>query len=664
MNQSLQYMSENYEERKKKKTVAKKEFSTKMVEIQKKSSAKSVDQKVEVNNASDSVKSDNYKSDELKEPNSDKIGEEVSDGNDNVSVDNKSIANNISSETEHIVKTIDSNGDNEEVIKSTESNETNNNDINTEVNLGKEETDEYDKYYDRWESDSEVTVETKPAKPKENSIKVTDDKKANNIKTNSVKSKEEKTKESTKSKQNINDKQRKTSQETNSMKNSVSNQDINTISTRNENQNLENVSSEESIFDSALIIEGMEREDSHMYSSLMDQIYQNEDSVSRLENNSCSPSKEHIQPLVRTVPSSTPRKDKTSAKSETQYQLERKLFEELHDLKRFQIRSGRSNEILMVKRLVDKFRKDVKAPGMSDFGGVYSYKNYEFYLYDQLRKLSTSNQGKVALLTRSVSHENIQLIVNSNESITQSNPEMMQNTVGLDINQHNIDMKAIKSHDKDLGIESEPKLSLIAINENTSQSQCTESVDILDKNIISQINDSETQDTKRDYTNFDRSGLGLTSHTSQQLAECVRTESRESMNIKELIVEESDEICELRNEQELNERSLMQAKHAISYKSSDSQTDLISVSEAKSTIGSLRNENSLSRDISSQSSFKKECYVVTPRINPRADMSRLYFPYIYWHCFKMQFMATSRPMTRVIADNMLFTRAAAIVFQS
>ncbi len=61
--------------------------------------------------------------------------------------------------------------------------------------------------------------------------------------------------------------------------------------------------------------------------------------------------------------------------------MERKLFEELHDLKRFQIRSGKSNEILLVKRVVDKFRRDGKAPGMTDFEGPYTYKSYELYLY-------------------------------------------------------------------------------------------------------------------------------------------------------------------------------------------------------------------------------------------------------------------------------------------
>ncbi|XP_064484088.1 uncharacterized protein LOC135396822 [Ornithodoros turicata] len=77
------------------------------------------------------------------------------------------------------------------------------------------------------------------------------------------------------------------------------------------------------------------------------------------------------------------------------YQLERQLFSELQELKRHQIRSGRSHEQVLVKRLVDKYRDSVLGPGMKDFQGQYTFKNYETYLYGQLRELSSSNEGKV-----------------------------------------------------------------------------------------------------------------------------------------------------------------------------------------------------------------------------------------------------------------------------
>ena len=63
------------------------------------------------------------------------------------------------------------------------------------------------------------------------------------------------------------------------------------------------------------------------------------------------------------------------------YYLERKLFEELYDLKRHQIRTGKSNEPQLVKRLVDRFRREHKAPGMGDFNGPFSYRAYELFLY-------------------------------------------------------------------------------------------------------------------------------------------------------------------------------------------------------------------------------------------------------------------------------------------
>lgn len=57
------------------------------------------------------------------------------------------------------------------------------------------------------------------------------------------------------------------------------------------------------------------------------------------------------------------------------------MFEELYDLKRYQIRTGKSNEPQMVKRLLEKFRREIRAPGMADFKGPYSYRAYEMYLY-------------------------------------------------------------------------------------------------------------------------------------------------------------------------------------------------------------------------------------------------------------------------------------------
>lgn len=74
------------------------------------------------------------------------------------------------------------------------------------------------------------------------------------------------------------------------------------------------------------------------------------------------------------------------------YHIERKLFEELQELKRCQIRSNRSHEALLVKRLADKFDRELtKIPNISTFSGPYNYKTYEKFLYGKLHELNNSN---------------------------------------------------------------------------------------------------------------------------------------------------------------------------------------------------------------------------------------------------------------------------------
>ncbi|KAL3228874.1 hypothetical protein MRX96_023771 [Rhipicephalus microplus] len=63
----------------------------------------------------------------------------------------------------------------------------------------------------------------------------------------------------------------------------------------------------------------------------------------------------------------------TVQESLRKYRVERQLFSELQELKRHQIRSGRTHENVLVKRLVDRFRELVLAPGMRDFTGPYTF---------------------------------------------------------------------------------------------------------------------------------------------------------------------------------------------------------------------------------------------------------------------------------------------------
>ncbi|KAH9375702.1 hypothetical protein HPB48_020829 [Haemaphysalis longicornis] len=92
------------------------------------------------------------------------------------------------------------------------------------------------------------------------------------------------------------------------------------------------------------------------------------------------------QPELRPVTESRkPPEDITMAVQESlrKYRVERQLFSELQELKRHQIRSGRTHENVLVKRLVDRFRELVLAPGMRDFAGPYTFRNYERYLYEK-----------------------------------------------------------------------------------------------------------------------------------------------------------------------------------------------------------------------------------------------------------------------------------------
>lgn len=64
--------------------------------------------------------------------------------------------------------------------------------------------------------------------------------------------------------------------------------------------------------------------------------------------------------------------------------MERKILQELQELKKCQIRVGKSNEPAAVKRLADKFAKQIKEPEIGCFNDSYSYINYEKFLYGKI----------------------------------------------------------------------------------------------------------------------------------------------------------------------------------------------------------------------------------------------------------------------------------------
>lgn len=71
------------------------------------------------------------------------------------------------------------------------------------------------------------------------------------------------------------------------------------------------------------------------------------------------------------------------------YHLERKIFQQLLDLKRLQIRSGQHNEHMLVKRAIDHYHRSCAATvGAGRYNSNdYSFKSFEKFLYQSLRKL-------------------------------------------------------------------------------------------------------------------------------------------------------------------------------------------------------------------------------------------------------------------------------------
>ncbi|XP_011155470.2 ankycorbin isoform X2 [Solenopsis invicta] len=72
------------------------------------------------------------------------------------------------------------------------------------------------------------------------------------------------------------------------------------------------------------------------------------------------------------------------------YHLERKIFFQLMELKRLQIRHGRANEHVLVKRQVDAFHKSgMSGPtlGVAKYDQALTFRQFEAFLYEQLRRL-------------------------------------------------------------------------------------------------------------------------------------------------------------------------------------------------------------------------------------------------------------------------------------
>jgi hypothetical protein len=64
------------------------------------------------------------------------------------------------------------------------------------------------------------------------------------------------------------------------------------------------------------------------------------------------------------------------------YELERRIFSELLELKRLQVRAGKANEQVLVKRLVDAYRTEGLF-GAKPYDGPYTFPAFEKHLYGE-----------------------------------------------------------------------------------------------------------------------------------------------------------------------------------------------------------------------------------------------------------------------------------------
>uniref|UniRef100_A0AAR5QFV8 Uncharacterized protein n=1 Tax=Dendroctonus ponderosae TaxID=77166 RepID=A0AAR5QFV8_DENPD len=90
------------------------------------------------------------------------------------------------------------------------------------------------------------------------------------------------------------------------------------------------------------------------------------------------------------------------------YHLERKIFQHLLDLKRSQIRAGQHNETVLVKRAIDQYNQSCASTvGAGRYiPEDFSFKSFEKFLYESLRKLQKLDMAHLKGLPDSSEHVN------------------------------------------------------------------------------------------------------------------------------------------------------------------------------------------------------------------------------------------------------------------
>lgn len=76
------------------------------------------------------------------------------------------------------------------------------------------------------------------------------------------------------------------------------------------------------------------------------------------------------------------------------YYCERKIFQQLLELKRLQIRTSKANEAVLIKRAIEDYnRSSLAHVGLGPYNSPdYSFSSFEKFLYESLRKLQKSGK--------------------------------------------------------------------------------------------------------------------------------------------------------------------------------------------------------------------------------------------------------------------------------
>ena len=73
------------------------------------------------------------------------------------------------------------------------------------------------------------------------------------------------------------------------------------------------------------------------------------------------------------------------------YQIERRIFQELLELKRLQIRASKANEAVIVKQLSERYNNTVRGLAGDQYRGNLAFKEFEAFLYSTLQKIQSQS---------------------------------------------------------------------------------------------------------------------------------------------------------------------------------------------------------------------------------------------------------------------------------